>query len=189
MSIVLPLSIASAVSFAAGKVSSKVLDNLVDKVMTRNKIAFYDASIVYCYSHYDEAGNHVREGRGEKMIYQVRCSVVLHNASKFPAILRDIHVVAIVNGERIPMKLWDEELDHWKDIYTVPPQHLQRLSWNAILPGLGFRQPTDGMIRLDGEAPPITFEIDFLTSRAKRRSIQTTIKGVRMLNPNLLLNN
>lgn len=189
MSLLLPVGISSVVSFVAGKVGGKFLDNLLDKAMNRNRIAFYDASVVYCYSHYDDQGNHVKEGRGTKMIYQVRCGVVLHNASKFPAILRDIKVIAIVNGERIQMNLWDEELEKWNDIYTIPPQHLQRLSWNAVVPGLGLRNSMDGMIRVKGEGEPITFEISYLNSRVNRRSIHATVSQVRMLDPDRLVNN
>jgi len=175
-------------TFVVGKVGGKFLDNLMDKFINRSRLSFYDASIVYCYSHYDRNGSHLKEG-GNKMIYQVRCTATIHNSSKSPGILRDIKVIANVNGNIIPLKLWDDDLGHWTADYTVPPQHLKKMSWNAIVPGLGLRNSTDAMIHLEGPTDLITFKISYLNGRGKRQSVRANIAEVRMLNPELIVNN
>ena len=170
---------------AAQTIVGKAIDWIWTKVTSRSPLRFLDPEIIYCYSFYDEGGNHVHKN-GRKMIYSVFCSVTIVNSAARPQPMTHISLSAIVGEERHSMNLFDRQDEKWFSTYTVPGDSAQRTAWSAFIAGHGIAPGSSGMIPIEPVDAAILFELAYRDKRGKKRRCTIRLSQARIINPRFI---
>ncbi|TDW97063.1 hypothetical protein [Dinghuibacter silviterrae] len=167
-------------------IANKATGWLWDKIKGRKKLLFHDARCSYSYSHYDGRGSHLREG-GQIKIYEVHCQATIQNDDPVARSMRNLRIVANINGEIYNLNLHDSGQNAWKSSYNIPATHTDEFRWRAYTQGHGIVMHHPGMIPLMPGANQLSFCICYLDERSHEQQIDLPAPQALKMDPRFIV--